>query len=90
MFRIMPRMGKTENLDKLRKKVDDYFIGEPLTYQKVAEIFFTLEGKKVKGEKAYEQAFRKGYFSGLVGEQISKEKVITNEVAWQLLCDYLK
>ena len=44
----------------------------------------------MKGEKAHEQAFKSGLYSGLKGEKIAADNVITNDVAWQLIYDYLK
>lgn len=89
VFRVMPRVGVNQDLDELRQKVNDNYSLEPLTYQKASEILLKLKGKKVKEEKAYEQAFKSGLFSGLY-EEISAEKIITNEVAWQLIYEFLK
>jgi hypothetical protein len=86
----MPRLGLTENTEKLREKVMPYFTTNELTYQKMAEILVKLDGSRVNEKKAYEQAFKKGYFSGLVSETIASDNVITNEVAWKIICDYLK
>lgn len=90
IFRVIPRMEIDKDLDKLRTKLEDYFTSEELTYQTAAEILLKLDGKKVKGEKAYEQAFKSGLYSGLKGERIVADNVITNEVAWQLIYDFLK
>ncbi|MBE5812155.1 MAG: FAD-dependent oxidoreductase [Clostridiales bacterium] len=90
IFRVMPRMGIDKDVDKLREKVQDYFTSDELTYQKAAEILLKLDGKKVKGEKAHEQAFKAGLYSGLKGERIIADNTITNEVAWQLIYDFLK
>jgi len=90
IFRVMPRMSADKEINKLREKVQDYFTTDELTYQKVAEILLKLDGKKVKPEYAHEQAFRMGLYSGLRGERIIADNVVTNEVAWQLIYDFLK
>ena len=89
VLRVMPRMGQNQNTEKIREKLNDKFTSKTLTYQDVAEILLKIQGKNVKAEKAYEQAFRSGMFAGLV-EEISKDKVVTNEVAWQIIYNFLR
>ena len=50
-----------------------------------------LDGKKVKPEKAYEQAFREGYFSGLTAssKNVSYEKMLVEGIG-KNNSDYLK
>jgi len=89
IFRVMPRVGINENLDKLKEDLSDYYTSDVLTCQKVSEILLKLDGKKVNEKKAYEQAFRSGMFGGVV-EEITENNKITNEVAWQLIYNFLK